>query len=413
MPRLLLTLVLLCSVLLTSVTSAAEGNKPGSTTAGNTSVPSEPANSDPIERDVALFNPNIYALDESGKPVNHNKSPFVEPGSEIAREVVWVTWFSAIIFLPFLILPLVLLLYVIFKFRDHGDDRKPATFTGNHKLEVIWTLIPCLALVVVSIPTWFVLDWMEAPPVNKKDQMTVVVTGKQFAWDYSYKDYYKNPKAEVKETVTVGQNMGIQECLVLPKGRTVLLHMTSDDVNHAWWIPAFGVKKDCIKNRYTTAWFTPEILGVYKGQCAELCGANHGIMIVVASIVSTEDFKRFISLQQAKDDTFKVWTAIQPAIGAAIDEKVLREAVTSYLAKGKSTERIYALRFWIASHYSTLQRVPPPKGTTIAQVFGAENSAGIPAAIKERRAKVDALLSELVAEQTATQSDVIVAGATP
>jgi cytochrome c oxidase subunit II len=383
---------------------SAEGHSlPTATTVAHAPVPAAGmaiTSKDPIADDVAKFNPNIFALNADGTPVNHNKSPFVEPASDIARKVVSITWFSALIFLPFLVLPLLLLLYVIFKFRDHGDDRKPATFTGNHKLEIIWTLIPCLALVVVSYPTWFILIEMESPPADKKDQMTVIVTGKQFAWDYSYKGYYKNPNAEIKQNIAIGQNMGIQDPLVLPKGRTVQLHMTSDDVNHAWWIPAFGVKKDCIRGRYTYVWFTPDTLGTYKGQCAELCGAGHGIMLISACIVTPSDFDRYINFQQAKDDTLKVWSAIQPPVGAQVDEKALREAVAGYLGKGKSAERQYALRFWIASNYSTLQRVPPPKGTTMAQVIGAQNAAEIPAVIKSRRDKVDALLSELVAHVT-------------
>jgi cytochrome c oxidase subunit II len=358
--------------------------------------PSVAPSADPIADDVQLFNPNIYALKADGKPVHHMHSPFVEPSSEIAREVISVTWFSALVFLPFLVLPLLLLLYVIFKFRDHGDDRKPATFTGNHTLEVVWTLIPCLALIVVSVPTWFVLERMEAPPIDKKDALTIVVTGKQFAWDYEYKDFYKDPKAEQKKNIAIGQNMGIQDPLVLPLGRTVQLHMTSNDVNHAWWIPAFGVKKDCIIGRYTYAWFTPEALGFYKGQCAELCGAGHGIMIISACVVKPEDFERYLKLQRAKDDTLKVWSVINPGAGAAVDEKALTEAVVGYLAKGDSPDRRYALQFWIASNFATLERVPPPKGTTLAQVFGAPNVAGIPAAILAKRNQLSSILNKQV-----------------
>ena len=411
MPRLFLLLLMVCLSLVTPISAADSNGIPVKNTVANAPVPMANVGQtiDAIDADVAKFNPNIYALNADGTPVNHNKSPFVEPASDIARDVVWITWFSSLVFLPFLVLPLLLLLYVIFKFRDHGDDRKPATFTGNHKLEVTWTLIPCLALIVVSYPTWIILDKMESPPKDKKDQMTVIVRGKQFAWDYAYQGFYKNPKAEIKQNITIGQNMGIQDPLVLPKGRTVQLHMTSDDVNHAWWIPAFGVKKDCIKGRYTYVWFTPEILGVYKGQCAELCGAGHGIMLISASIVTPAEFDRYITLQQAKDDVLKVWSAIQPAVGVKVDDKALRDAIAGYLSKGKTAERQYALRFWIASNYSTLQRVPPPKGTSMAQVIGAQNAADIPAAIKARRDKVDALLSELVAHVTSIPNIVAIA----
>ena len=358
-----------------------------------------PLVSDPVDRDVELFNPNIYALDAATQtPKYPSAGAFATPSSDIAHEVVWVTWFSSLVFLPFLVIPLLLLVYVIFKFRDQGDGRKPATFTGHHTLEIVWTLIPCVALLIVSVPTWFILEKMEAPPVDKKDRMSVRVTGKQFAWDYSYLGIYKNPKAEEKQAIGVGQFLGIQEALVLVKGRTVELHMTSDDVNHAWWIPAFGVKKDCIKGRDTYAWFTPDSPGVYKGQCAELCGDGHGIMIITASVVEKSDFDRFVILQRIKDDTLKVWSAIQPPTGTAIDDKALREAVVAYLAKGNSAARQYALRYWIASNYATLQRVQPPKGVTLGEVFGAVKGANeqqIHVAVSARRQKVDAVLKEL------------------
>jgi cytochrome c oxidase subunit 2 len=356
---------------------------------------------DPVDRDVALFNPDIYSLDAQGNPVHATKSAFLDPASEIAREMVWVTWFTSLVFLPFLVLPLVLLLYVVFKYRDTGDGRQPATFTGNHKLEVIWTLIPCVALLIVSLPTWAILRDAEAPPVSKKDNMTVTVIGKQFAWDYLYKGMFKDPKAEEKQEIGIGQFMGIQEPLVLARGRTVQIHMTSDDVNHAWWVPAFGVKKDCIKGRFTYAWFTPDLVGVFKGQCAELCGANHGIMIVSAVVVEKPDFERFIALQRAKDDTLRVWSAVQPPPGTAIDDKALREAVAGYLARGRSAERQYALRYWIANNYSTLLRVPPSKGVSMGEVVGLPEAtydqAKVAQAIRARRAKIDALLAELVA----------------
>ena len=170
------------------------------------------------------------------------------------------------------------------------------------------------------------------------------------------------------------------------------------------------MKKDCINGRFTYAWFTPDRLGIYKGQCAELCGAGHGIMLISASVVPPEDFERWLSLQQVKDDTLKVWSAIQPAIGTEIDDAALREAVKGFLAKSDTPDRRYALQFWIASNYATLLRVAPPKGSTMAEVVGAAHAGGIPAAIKARRDKVDALLKELVADVHADDAVVLAEG---
>ena len=122
---------------------------------------------------VAVFNPDLYAVDANLQPVTPMVNMFTHPASDIAREVVDNTWFNVLVFLPFLILPEVMLLYVIWKFRARGDGRKSATFMGNHTLEIIWTAIPCLALVVVSVPVWHVLWKMELPPANQKDAMNI------------------------------------------------------------------------------------------------------------------------------------------------------------------------------------------------------------------------------------------------
>lgn len=403
MPRLLLMILAALTGLASA--SAAEGVPPvhSAVPVAVTPVATTPT----VERDVEMFNPNFYQLDARGKPTIEMVNSFQHPATEIARKVLDITWFSSLVFLPFLILPMVLLLVVIFRFRDLGDGRKPATFAHNLKLEVIWTVIPFLAVVVVSYPTWEVLDYMDSPPpAEKKDKLTITVIGRQFAWDYIYKGYYKQPAAEVKEEIRIGQDQGIQESLVLPKGRTTQLNITSDDVNHAWWIPAFGVKRDAFKGRFTYVWFTPEEIGKYKGQCAELCGAGHGLMLIFSSVVEPADFARYVSLLRHRDDTVKIWQLLQPAAGAAVDAKALREAVVAYLAKGRDADRLYALRYWIASNYATLQRVRPAKGQNLAQVVGvaqpkATDRVGrereVLDAIRIKRDQLDALLKELVA----------------
>ena len=216
----------------------------------------------------------------------------------------------------------------------------------------------------------------------------------------------------MKEELRIGQDQGIQEAVVLAKGRTTQLNITSDDVNHAWWIPAFGVKRDAFKGRFTFVWFTPERVGPFKGQCVELCGEGHGKMLIFSSVVEPADFARYLDLLRRRDDTLKVWSLLQPAPGTAIDAKALREAVTAYLAKGRDAERLYALRYWIASNYATLQRVMPAKGQTLAKVVGvaqpaASDRAGrereVLAAIKVRRDQLEALLKELVAASESTE----------
>ncbi len=295
---------------------------------------------------VALFNPDILALDANRHPVTPMVNMFTHPASDIAREVVDNTWFNFLIYLPFLVLPEVMLLYVIWKFRARSDGRKAATFMGNHTLEIIWTAIPCLALVVVSVPVWHVLWKMELPPANQKDAMSIEVRGKQFAWDYKYQDYQ----------LSIGQDVtGFQEPLVLEKGKTTILNITSNDVNHAWWVPAFGVKKDAIIGRYTYTWFTPDTEGLFKGQCAELCGQGHGVMLISSVVVDHQHFDEYLSLQRHRNDTFKTWNQLLPSL-AVVDQSSLDQAVTTYFAKSHSPERQLALRYWVATNYASCVR---------------------------------------------------------
>lgn len=318
------------------------------------SVPSpDPAQ---VDRYVALFNQDLYALDAKRKVVTPITGAFDAPATDIAREVASGTWFSFLVFLPFLVLPQVLLIFIIFKFRKKDDGRAPATFMGNHKLEIIWTAIPCLALIIVGIPMFDLLYKMEAPPADQRRDMVVEVRGKAFAWDYKYQRLGGDLPTRREEQYEVGQDVvGMQEPLVLVKDRRVILNLTANDVNHAWWIPAFGVKKDAIKGRYTNVWFTPERNGFFKGQCAELCGQGHGVMLISALVVDEPDFAVWSQAQRHRGDSVRVWSAIG---GDEVDAKALDEAVAAYLAKGGSAQRLFALRYWVAANFVARSRRP-------------------------------------------------------
>jgi cytochrome c oxidase subunit 2 len=404
MPRPLPLWSMLCMALVLAVPIRAAEQAPGAVPTVTGSATRLDASAI-VDQCVAKFNPDVYRLDDRDQPVFPGRSMFGEPASDVAHRVLGATWFSTWVFLPFLILPQVLLLVVIFKFKDRGDGRKPATFLTNHKLEVIWTAIPFLAVLIVSIPTYYVLDYMDSPPVGTKNIEVVTVTGKQFAWDYEYKRHYKDPTAAEKVCVASGQDpvSALQEPLVLVKDRTVSINLTSQDVNHAWWIPAFGVKKDAIKGRFTYLWFTPDTLGVYKGQCAELCGQNHGNMIITASVVEEADFDRYMTLLRHRDDTAKVWGVLQPTVGTAFSAEALDKAIAAYLAKGDGPERQFALSYWMASNYASLLRARPAKGASIPGLLGITApaterralEAQFDEAIRAKRKQVDAHLPAL------------------
>jgi cytochrome c oxidase subunit 2 len=335
-----------------------------------------------VDRYVALFNQDLYALDAKNHAVTPMAGAFDAPASDIARDTAKGATFSLLVFLPFLILPQILLVWIIWRYRKRDDGRAPATFTTNHRLEVVWTAIPCVALVIVGIPMWGLLNKMEAPPADQRRDMVIEVRGKSFAWDYKYQRIGGDRQTSRAEQIEIGQDVvGMQEPLVLVKDRRVIMNMTSNDVNHAWWIPAFGVKKDTIKGRYTNVWFTPERTGFFKGQCAELCGQGHGIMLISALVLEEPDFNVWVELNRERSDSVRVWTAIS---GKTVDDAALEAAVNAYLKKGDSPVRQFALRYWIASGFVSMARKPGElKGDTLR----AETQA--------RRAKLDVLINRL------------------
>ncbi len=343
-------------ILLLTLPMALVAFAPSARSADETAVKPEQ-----IEAYVHEFNPDIFKLNADGTPVVPMRNAFSTPASDIAQDVASNNTFNLLVYLPFLILPQVLLVIVIFKFRDRGDGRKPATFMTNHKLEVLWTVIPCLALVIVSVPVWKLLYKMELPPThvdtNNPDQATIIkVTGMRgpYSWEYEYK----------AEGMTVHLDAaGGQEPMVIVKDRVVSLNITSNDVNHAWWVPAFGVKKSAIKGRFTNTWFTPTMLGIFKGQCAELCGDGHGIMFISSVVVDAEDFRVYRLLQRHRADTDRIWNILRPGPGVEIDQPKLQEAVAKYFEKDTSEGRKFALRYWVAANFDALHRRPQDKAT--------------------------------------------------
>ena len=325
---------------------------------------------DTVDQYVSLFNQDLYATKgPKGPVVTPMTGAFDAPASDIARDVAQATWFSLVVFLPFLVLPQVLLVWIIWKYRKKQDGRAPATFTGNHRLEIVWTAIPVIALIIVGIPMFALLKKMDSPPADQRQDMIVEVRGKTFAWDYKYQRVGGDQPTRREDQIEVGQDVvGAQEPLVLVKDRRVIISLTSNDVNHAWWIPAFGVKSDAIKGRYTRLWFTPDTLGFFKGQCAELCGRDHGLMLISALVVSEPDFAVWSQVQRHRGDTVRVWTAMA---AKELDTVALGAAVEAYLAKGGEPWRVYALRYWIASNLASQARKPgglPDAGARRAHV---------------------------------------------
>ena len=183
--------------------------------------------------------------------------------------------------LPFLVLPQILLAYSIWKFRE-TRGHKPATFHENVRLEILWTVVPVITLVLVAVPAYFTLRKMDVPP---KSDLVVEVIGHQFFWEYRYPRY----------------GIGFaNEPLVVPANKVVTVNTTSVDVIHSWWVPAFGIKQDANPGRITHTWFNAEP-GKYKGQCAELCGTLHGQMFIDVTVLPQDEWEMWLKEKMPQD----------------------------------------------------------------------------------------------------------------
>ncbi len=203
-----------------------------------------------------------------------------KPVTPLAHEVKSYVTFLTLVIAPFMILPQALLLMAIFKFRDTGK-RKPATFHDNLVLEVIWTIVPVLALVVIAIPSYSLIKKIENPPTP---DMRIEIIGHQFFWEYRYPEH--------------GDVRISDEPLVVPINKNIVADVTSVDVIHAWWVPSFAVKIDAVPGRVTQLWFNIDQEGWFKGQCAELCGSLHSKMLIDVKAVPQEEFDAWIAEKQ-------------------------------------------------------------------------------------------------------------------
>jgi cytochrome c oxidase subunit II len=178
---------------------------------------------------------------------------------------------------------------------------QPAQFHESTKVEILWTAIPVLILIIMAIPATKTLIAMED---TTEADVTVVVTGSQWKWHYKYLEhdveYYSllaTPKEQINNKFAKGENylLEVDRPLVIPTGKKVRFLMTSDDVIHSWWVPAFAVKKDANPGFINEAWTRVDEPGIYRGQCAELCGKDHGYMPVVVIAKTPAEFDRWIA----------------------------------------------------------------------------------------------------------------------
>ena len=215
-----------------------------------------------------------------------------------------------------------LLLYVVYRF-SAAKNANPRRTSHNTTIEIIWTVVPVLILIVIAIPSFRLLYFADR---TREADMTLKVSGHQWYWAYEYPDHgefkYDStmiPDAEIKP----GQIrlLEVDNRIVLPVGQNVRILVTSADVMHSWFVPALGVQMYAIPGRTNETWVRIDREGVYYGQCNQICGVNHGFMPIAVEAVSREKFAAWVEDAKRKFAAVPAEPSIQ--IAAPVADPVL------------------------------------------------------------------------------------------
>jgi cytochrome c oxidase subunit 2 len=201
-----------------------------------------------------------------------------------------------------------MMIFSIVKFR-HSKGAVPAKFDHSTRAEIIWTTIPIVILVAMAIPAAETLIRIED---TRNSELSIKVTGYQWKWQYEYLDQKVDFFSTLARDSDAARQLdsgidpksvehyllNVDKPLVVPVDTKVRILLTSADVIHAWWVPAFGMKKDAIPGFVNELWFKADQTGTYRGQCAELCGRDHGFMPVVVEVKTKDEYAAWLKAQQ-------------------------------------------------------------------------------------------------------------------
>jgi cytochrome c oxidase subunit II len=204
------------------------------------------------------------------------------------------------------------MIYSMVHFRKSKGAVADVHFLHNNRIEIIWTLVPVLILISMAVPAARVLIQTEDPVAT---DLTIRVTGYQWKWGYEYLDSGVTVLSTLSRDSNRARQLGsgidpntvpnyllsVDHPLVVPAGVKVRVLITANDVIHSWWVPALAIKKDAIPGFINEAWFDIDAdkTGTYRGQCAELCGRDHGFMPIVLEVKSKQDFDQWLKAQEA------------------------------------------------------------------------------------------------------------------
>lgn len=243
------------------------------------------------------------AADILGQPTQ--KAVDLQPAATAIRaQQIWFhDWILLPIITAIVALVLILLLVVMLRFNKRANPT-PARFSHNTPIEVAWTVGPVLVLMFIAIFSFKLLFAEHDMPTPT--YMTVKVVGRQWNWDYAYPDqkiaaYTSTPMEQnVANAQHVPYLLATTAPMVVPVGKVIRVDVTGEDVIHSFSVPAFGIKIDAIPGRMNETWFKPDRIGVFYGQCSQLCGVNHSFMPIEVHVVSQPDFDAWVASKAPK-----------------------------------------------------------------------------------------------------------------
>ena len=243
----------------------------------------------------------IYATSSLADQPKQWQFGFQDAASQSMRDIVS---FHNNLLLPVIIaisvFVLFLMIYTCIRFRA-SKNPVPSKTTHNVAVEILWTLIPCLILIVMAVPSFKLLYKQDTIP---KVDVTIKATGYQWYWGYEYPDEniifesYMIKEEELKENQP--RLLTVDNEIVVPVNKVVKVLITANDVLHAWALPSFGVKRDAVPGRINETWFRAEKVGTYYGQCSELCGIQHAFMPITVRVVTNEEYADWLAEAQMK-----------------------------------------------------------------------------------------------------------------
>jgi len=306
------------------------------------------------------------------------------PVTKIAEEQHWLHWMMMILITVIFIAVFAVMFYSIWKHRK-SLGHKPASFHESVTVEIIWTIVPFIIVILMALPATKVL-------VAQKDttnaDLTIKATGYQWKWGYDYLKgegegigFISTLDASQRALSDAGKPEGdnyllkVDNPLVVPVGKKVRIITTANDVIHAFMVPAFGIKQDAIPGFVRDTWFRAEKTGDFYGQCAELCGKEHAYMPIHVKVLSAQDYTAWVEGEKKKlaakaDDPTKVWT--QADLVARGEKVYAANCAACHQANGKGAGPIKALD-------GSPVVLDADKAKQIAVLLNGQNNGAMPA----------------------------------